>query len=323
MATSQRSSVRKPESMQFWLGVGVASLALHSIFLFGLQRWARVTIVQPEGGPIAVELVDAPDTVVSQAEPDTIAQVLQKPDAKPAAQPEVAAPEVKLDVKPEVQPEPNIKPEPIVQPSTNADRKRTTPAIVPTPTKPRSQNKPTKSVTPPLKATPEDPKKRPGKKGDSTDTSPVRSNDPLGDPNAVETGERSFLVSYDKPNPMDGPNGRMSAELTFQAIPPISLSSKFARNVGPTINISLTFVVKCPVSQGTVCQTDRLQSEWHAHASLQELNAEQDVELDEAVQKWFQGVKIASLVYRPDDRTAMTNKGDTFWNVQLTLQVKK
>ena len=323
MATSQRSSVRKPESMQFWLGVGVASLALHSIFLFGLQRWARVTIVQPDGGPIAVELVDVPETVVSQVEPDTIAQVSQKPDSKPAAQPEVAAPEVKLDVKPEVQPEPEPeskpKPEPIVQPSTNADRKKTTPAIVPTPTKPRSQNKPTKSVTPPPRSTPDDPKKRPGKKGDSTETSPVRSNDPLGDPNAVETGGRSFLVSYNKPNRLDGP----VAELTFDAMPPISLSSKFARNVGPTINISLSFMVKCPVSQGTVCQTDRLQSEWHAHTSLQELNAEQDVELDEAVQKWFQGVKIASLVYRLDDRTAMTNKGDTFWNVQVTLQVRK
>ena len=192
-------------------------------------------------------------------------------------------------------------------------------AIVPTPTKPRSQNKPTKSVTPPPRSTPGDPQKRPGKKVDPTGTSPARSNDLLEDPSAVEAGDRSFLVSHSKPNPLDGP----AAELTIDAMPPISLSSKFAKNVGPTIDISLTFIVKCPVSQGTVCQTNRLQSEWQAHTSRQELNAEQDLELDEAIQKWFKGVKIASLVYRPDARTAMTNKGDTFWNVQVTLQVKK
>ena len=151
MATSQRSSVRKPESVQFWLCVGAVSLALHSSLLFGLQRWARVTIVQPDESPIAVELVDAPETVVSQVEPDTIAQVSQKPDSKPAAQPEVAAPEVKLEVKPDVQlpePEPKIKPEPIIQPSTNADRKKITPAIVPKPSPSTASPAPNKAPKP-------------------------------------------------------------------------------------------------------------------------------------------------------------------------------
>ena len=112
MATSQRSRVRKPESVQFWLCVGAVSLGLHSSLLFGLQRWAKVTLVQPDAGPIAVELMDAPDVVgpsvvASPVEPDAIAQVPQTPNAQPDA---------KLEVKPDVQPEPESetvrKPEP-------------------------------------------------------------------------------------------------------------------------------------------------------------------------------------------------------------------
>lgn len=114
MATSQRSRVRKPESVQFWLCVGAVSLGLHSSLLFGLQRWAKVTLVQPDAGPIAVELMDAPDVVgpsvvASPVEPDAITQVPQASDTKPDSQPEV-----KLEVQPDVQPEAKVvrKPEP-------------------------------------------------------------------------------------------------------------------------------------------------------------------------------------------------------------------
>jgi hypothetical protein len=112
MATSEQARGQKTESVQFWLCIAMVSLALHSGLIFTLQRWVKVVILQPEdAGPIAVELVDAPNAAspnVQKVEPEAIVAVPQKPEVKPQA---------KSEPEPEVVQKPDPKPEsPIVPP---------------------------------------------------------------------------------------------------------------------------------------------------------------------------------------------------------------
>ena len=231
MATSQRSRVRKPESVQFWLCVGAVSLALHSSLLFGLQRWAKVTLVQPDGGPIAVELVDAPDTVAdavtSPIEPEAIAQVPQKPDAQP-------------EVKPEVQPEPES--EVMRKPEPKRELK------VPIASKP--EMKPNIDSPKPISSDQlKIPKKPPKdlKKPDSTE--PIKSKDPIKkpppDPNNLGSGSQSVNVRSVGPPVFKGQSDlKGTATLEGPNFPPIkNLPPNFPLRPAESLTVKLSFYV--------------------------------------------------------------------------------
>ena len=316
MATSQRSRVRKPESVQFWLCVGAVSLGLHSSLLFGLQRWAKVTLVQPDAGPIAVELMDAPDVVSSAVEPDAIAQVPQTPDAKPDAEPEV-----KLEVKPDVQPEPESE----VMPKLEPKRESNVP-IVPKPEqKPKSkpsfsaptQAKPSISTSPKLKPSSSSSSGNPKNSSGQLPVQGTQGADLSG--KTGTTGVGSFDVRGDNPQQLDGDR---PATLQLMPFSPITLSRNFAKDVGKTVNVSVTFIVKCLKSQGLTCQD--IQIEWQSNTPPSGLSAAYDQELETAMTNWFQTVKATSLVYKPDPKgtTNFAKKYDSSWNIQITLQVK-
>ena len=251
MATSQRSRIRKPESVQFWLCVGAVSLGLHSSLLFGLQRWAKVTIAQPDGRPIAVELVDAPDVVepvTSPVEPDAIAQVPQTPDVKSNVKPE-AKPEIKPDVQPEPEPELVRKPEPKRESKAPIASKPEMKSNVDSP-KPILDN----SKTP--KKPPKDPKKpdstqptqsKAPKKPDSTE--PVQSKDPIKkpppDPNNLGSGSQSVSVrSVGKPIFKGQADLQGTATLEVPNFPLITnLPPNFPLRPAESLTVKLSFYV--------------------------------------------------------------------------------
>ena len=329
MATSRQLRVQKPESVHFWLCVGAVSLALHSSLLFGLERWAKVTIVQPDGGPIAVELMDASDAVRLDAvgpnsigldavafptEPDAIAQVPQTPDAKPDSQPEV-----KLEVQPDVQPEAEVvrKPEP---------KRESNVPIVP---KPEQKTKSKPSFSAPTQAKPSistSPKLKPSSSSSSGNPKNSSGQLPVQGTQGADlsgktgtTGVGSFEVRGDNPQQLDGDR---PATLQLMPFSPITLSRNFAKDVGKTVNVSVTFIVKCLKSQGLTCQD--IQIEWQSHTPPSGLSAAYDQELETAITNWFQTIKATSLVYKPDPKgtTSAAKKPDSFWNIQITLQVK-
>ena len=237
MATSQRSRVRKPESVQFWLCVGAVSLALHSSLLFGLQRWAKMTVVMPDGGPIAVELVDAPDTVASKPEPDanTIAQVPQKPNAKPDAQPEVE-PEAKPEIQPEPEPEVVRSPEPkresIVPPQPSSTPQ---PSSVPHPKPKESQD-----LSPKVKPSP----KAPVKPKPSPSDKPLTSDDSLTTPG--NQGGRSLAVNVPTPKLISTPGeigGRGTARLRLNYPQTVPFPATFSLKSGDVIRAKVKFLV--------------------------------------------------------------------------------
>ena len=46
---------KKRESVQFWLAIGAISLIFHALLIIGIKRWATISVVEPDAGPIAVE----------------------------------------------------------------------------------------------------------------------------------------------------------------------------------------------------------------------------------------------------------------------------
>jgi hypothetical protein len=124
MADSGALRGRKPESVQFWLAIAAVSLLFHALLIVGIKRWVTIAVVEPDAGPIAVELVDPVGNPEPQGEP-----IVQAATIKPKVKPDLK-PEVKPDLKSEVQPEPEIKPEPIVQPEVKTEIKKVQPAIV-------------------------------------------------------------------------------------------------------------------------------------------------------------------------------------------------
>ncbi len=233
MATSQRSRVRKPDSVQFWLCVGVVSLGLHSGLLFGLQRWAKVMVVQPDGGPIAVELVDAPDAVAA-VEPEVnegaIAQVPQKPEAKPEAEPEA-----KPEAKPDVQPEPEVVREsnaPTVPPQPSSTPQ---PSSVPRP-KPKESQSPPPKVKPSPKVSVK-PKPSPSDK-------PLTSDEPLTKPG--NQGGRSLAVNVPTPKLISTPGeigGRGTARLRLNYPQTVQFPATFSLKSGDVIRAKVKFLV--------------------------------------------------------------------------------
>ena len=316
MATSQRSRVRKPESVQFWLCVGTVSLALHSSLLFGLQRWARVTIVRPDESPIAVEFMDAPDAVVSQVEPDTIVQVSQKPDSKPAAQPEVV-PEVKLDVKPGVQPETDTVREPKASesPIGSSEKPSKTPEKPKAPEKkaviskiPKPTKNPGKTSTPSPSPTPREP---------SGSNTPVTSKDPL--PGQISGGGvRSAGLKFTRPE-QEKQQGDVEATLMLTEFPgTLSVSNNFPLKAGQDFDVKVSFAVSCERSVGSLCNASLSKIGEPTAQPLNDvqLSESEDTELRNIVDQIFQNVRVSSLKVE----TSVDKKPYTFWSVTIKIR---
>ena len=323
MATSQRSRVRKPESVQFWLCVGTVSLALHSSLLFGLQRWARVTIVRPDESPSAIELVDAPETVVSQVEPDVIAQVLQKPDSKPAAQPEVAAPEVKLDVKPDVRPEPDTVREPkaLESPIGSSEKPSKTPEKPKAPEKKAVISKIPKPTKNPRKTTTSSPSPTPREPSGSK--TPATSNDRL--PGQISGGGvRSVGLKFTRPEQEKqqgavGDVGDADATLMLTEFPgTLQVSNNFPGKAGQDFDVKVGFAVSCENSVGSLCNPSMAKI---GEPSVRppdgiQLSASEDIELESLIKQIFQNVRVSQLTVQ----TSVDKKPDTFWSVTIRIR---
>ncbi len=184
MATSEHERGQKTESVQFWLCIAMVSLALHSGLIFTLQRWAKVAILQPDdAGPIAVELVDAPDAVAPNVESEAIAAVPQKPEMKSEAQPQAKPePEPEVVQKPDPKPEPQSPIIPPVEPKKK-------PAID---SSPKPKKSPIASPKKPSNPSPSVPPKLPSP-GSTPNPNPPLPGQPIGDPGS-EDGQGEILL---------------------------------------------------------------------------------------------------------------------------------
>ena len=335
MATSQRSRVRKPESVQFWLCVGAVSLALHSSLLFGLERWAKVTVVQPDGGPIAVELVDAPDVVgldevgpnpigpdavAFPTEPDAIAQVPQKTDVKPDTKPE-AKPEIKPDVQTESEPEVVQKPEPkrelkvpiraSVDPK-NPDKKGVTSKPLKLTKQSETKQSETKQSGNPSNSSQSSPS-TPRQGGSNT---PATSTDNL--PTQAGGGMRSIGLRFTRPQ-HSKESGDPDATLALTEFPTaVSASNLFPLKTGQDFDVKVGFPVSCASSTGNLCDASLAQI---GELSITppdgvQLSASEDIELETMIKQIFQNVRVASLTVKTD----VIKKPSTFWYVTVKIR---
>jgi hypothetical protein len=316
MAGSGALRERKRESVQFWLAIAAVSFLFHALLIVGIKRWATIAVVEPDAGAIAVELVEPAGS--ESVEAPIVQAAALKPEAKSEAKP---------DLKSQVQPEFEIKSEPIVQPEVKAEVKK--PAIASTP-------KPDRSLVPPKKNPQSGPSGSSGPKKDPTkgnqnslppapvpagkSDNPVRSSTKLPPRDEIK-GPSSFSASTDgEPRLLYGD----SAALKLMQLPPIVLSARFAKNVGKTLNISVSFIVKCPTSQKSICEPSFIQTELQSQTPPSGLTSEDDLELESAIEKWFALVRVSSLVFAPDPiaEVARSPRGDTIWNMQVTLKVE-
>jgi len=238
MAASGALRERKPESVHFWLAIAAVSFLFHALLIVGIKRWATIAVVEPDGGPIAVELVEPAGS--------------ESVDA-PIVQAAALKPEAKLEVKPEVEPEvqtelePQIKPEPIVQPEVKAEIKKVQPAIVPKP-----EPKPNRSLVPPKKNTqsgPSGPNKDPTKENQNSSppkpVPPIKSDDPLGNPGSGVGGSNlttSLAPPVLRSTPGEiGGKGTARIKLNFPATVPFPAT--FVLKPGEVIRAKVSFVV--------------------------------------------------------------------------------
>ncbi len=251
MADSGALRGRKPESVQFWLAIAAVSLLFHALLIVGIKRWATIAVVEPDAGPIAVELVDPVGNAEPQEEPIVQAAAL-KPEAKPDLTPEVK-PNLKSEVQPEfeIKPEPGIQPVPIVQPQVKTEIKKVQPAIVSTP-------KPARSLVPPKKNTPSTPskqsqssglKKDPTKENQNslppTPIPPSKSDDPLSNPGSG-VGGSNLTTSLAPPVLRSTPGeigGSGTAKLKLNFPTSIPFPATFALKPGEVIRAKVSFVV--------------------------------------------------------------------------------
>ena len=299
MATSQRSRVRKPESVQFWLCVGAVSLGLHSSLLFGLQRWAKVTLVQPDAGPIAVELMDAPDAVgpsvvASPVEPDAIAQVPQTPDVKPDSQPEV-----KLEVQPDVQPEAEVVRKPESKRESNVP-------IVP-------KTKPNVDSPKPIREKPKTPKTPPKEPKNPDAAGPVQSKDPIRKPppgpKDPPSGSQSVNVrSVSKPIFKGQADLKGTATLEVPNFPPITnLPPNFPLRPSESLTVKLSFYVNNKTGEPdspTLPNIPGLDSTAHEQIGI-------------AIAQMFQGLKFPPPIIKVEGGAEPPES--TAWEITLKL----
>ena len=315
MADSGALRGRKPESVQFWLAIAAVSLAFHALLIVGIKRWATMAVVEPDSGPIAVELVEP----VRDAEPQ----------GEPIVQAAALKPEVKPDLKSEVQPEleiksePQIKPEPIVQPEVKTVIKKVQPAV-PNQVKPQVVRQPKKEISPP-------PRDKKSGLNDTQKGLPDNSKQGLGGGQDLSrelgtTGQRTVgitLLSTEQ-NDTGGVDDR-KATLRFKPFRSTSqLSANFMRDVGKTITIPITFVVSCTKSQGLACIPSDIKLDYQSSKFPPNLSSEYDLELEKVIDNWIQTLQAESLVYQPDPlgKTDAFQKPPTYWTIEIQLQGK-
>ena len=234
MARSGALRERKPESVHFWLAIAAVSFLFHGLLIVGIKRWATIAVVEPDAGPIVVELIEPAGS-----------ESVNAPIVQAAALKSEAKLEVKPEAKPEVQPEPEleVKPEPIVQPEVKTKER----AIVPKP-----KPKPDRSLVPPKKNTQSgssEPKKDPTKENQSSSPKkpvlPVKSDDPLGNPGSG-VGGSNLITSLAPPvlrsTPGEiGGKGTARIKLNFPATVPFPAT--FVLKPGEVIRAKVSFVV--------------------------------------------------------------------------------
>ena len=241
MAASEALRERKPESVQFWLAIAAVSLLFHALLIVGIKRWATIAVVEPDVGPIGVEMVEPVRDAEPQGEPIVQAAAL-KPEVKPDVKPE-PEPEIKTTVEPE--PEPKVKP--IGQPSVQPKIEKKQPTIASTP-------KPDRSIVPPKKNTLSGPSGSSGPKKDATKGNqnsspsktipPVKSDDPLGSPGSG-VGGSNLTTSLSPPvlRSSREVGGRGTAKLKLNFPTTVPFPGTFALKSGDVIRVKVYFVV--------------------------------------------------------------------------------
>ncbi len=237
MAASEALRERKRESVQFWLAIAAVSFFFHALLIVGIKRWATIAVVEPDGGPIAVELVEPAGSESVNA------PIVQAAALKPEAKPEVQT-KPEPYIKPE--PEPQIKPELIVQPEVKAEVKK--PTIASTP-------KPDRSIVPPKKNTQSGQSGSSGPKKDPTQgnqnsspskpISPVKSDDPLGNPGSG-VGGSNLATSLSPPVLRSTPGeigGKGTARIKLNFPTTIPFPATFVLKPGDAIRAKVSFVV--------------------------------------------------------------------------------
>ena len=316
MAASGALRDRKPESVQFWLAIAAVSLLFHALLIVGIKRWTTVAVVEPDGGPISVELVDPAGSESVEA------PIVQAAALKPEAKLEVR-PEAKSEVQPE--PEPEIKPEPIVQPEVKAEVKK--PAIASQPKrKPETGRQPKREMTPQtnLGRRSESNNKQQGTPENVDKPALGGGKDLSGEVGTIGQKTVGITQLSLKQNDTAGADDR-KATLRFKPFPATTqLSANFIRDVGPTIIVPVTFIVSCTESQGFVCLPSHIKLENQSSRFPPNLSVEYDQELEKVIDNWIQTLEPESLVYQADPlgTTDMHGKPRTYWTIEIQLQGK-
>jgi outer membrane biosynthesis protein TonB len=220
MATSESLEKRKeqkPESVQFWLAITAGSLFFHSVFMFGVSRSVKVAVVEPGGGAIDVEMVDASDN-------------------KAAGEPIVPASSFKPEpFRPEPTPLPEFSPEPIVKPEVREEQpivkpEKEKPIVKPEVVqKPKAKEKKKEPIAPQpnvAKGDPEDLLKKPPKPGDPE----IKS---------VNFQVQSLpVLTPQSQGELDG-----TATLAVPRFPIIEVPPNFPLRLGQTLTVTLSFSI--------------------------------------------------------------------------------
>ncbi len=301
MATSgsDQRKEKKPESVQFWLAIVAVSLLFHSLFIIGVKRWATVAVVEPAaGGAIDFEVVDKSDSKAdSSGDPIVPASALKPEPFRPEPTP-----------LPEFSPEPSS--EPIVKPEEKPQVREEKKPIVPTP-----KTSPTSKV----------PKSTPGSPRSTPSPTVTPSTIPIPSPSPLTGGgstTRSFESQTQELQLAAEPVDRPVDDFQLMPLPPIVLSRDFTNDVGRSIDVSVTFFVKCLKFQARVCQQSSL--ELSSSTPPPGLTQKYDSEFEKAVETWFEKLKVSSLTHKPDPSgtTAFVNNWQAQWTIKVTLQVK-
>ncbi len=315
MAASGALRERKPESVQFWLAIAAVSFLFHALLLVGIKRWATMAVVEPDGGAIAVELVE-PAGSESVDAPIVQAAAL-KPEVKPDVQPK-PDPEIKTPVEPE--PEPQVRP--IVQPSVQPKIEKKQPAIASTP-------KPDRSIVPPKKNTQSGQSGSSGPKKDPTQgnqnsspskpISPVKSDDPLGNPGSG-VGGSNLATSLSPPvlqsewsltpEAPGGIGGSGTAKLKLNFPTSIPFPATFALKRGEVIRVKVTLRVA-----GNDIQSPGFKI-------LQPKLSGRDQEaLVEFIYEVLPKISVAEIVIDNHTNSETNNKPDTDWETTMELRL--
>ncbi len=317
MATLQRG--RKPESVQFWLAIAALSLAFHSLFLFGIQRWAKVAVLQPEvSGPIDVELVAAAPAK-SEVNEGAIAQVPQQPEVVP--QTKLEAKPQPVESEPEVvqKPDPKREPEPKRElPIVPVDPKKKPPIVE----KPKPKPNETPSSTPKNSDLPEQ------KPASPKPVVPVTSGDGLPSDKIGGSGTRSVGVQPAFEPEQQSSSGDMPStdnppsQLKLKPHPGLSISQNSPLlSGGKSATIDVRFAATCPISAGNVCdptqvKLQRLKADVPYTGPASTLSPKDLEEID----KWATEIVSKASVQSLTIQTPRQDKPDTFWSVTFQLR---